>query len=84
MTALTDKNRLLFGAGFAFGVTATLVILATATLAVADSGGQEVILTLAAGAFFAGVVGTTLFLLAFPENRVDVPVERLFGGDEER
>lgn len=81
---LTDKDRLLFGAGFVFGVTFTMLVLAVVTATVAGRTGRdilasEVVVTIAAGIFFAGVVGVSLYFLAFPENRVEVPVGSLAG-----
>lgn len=80
-TALGDKGRLLFGAGFAFGVACALLILvvvvATVTAETArDLLGREVFVTIGAGIFFAGVVGIGLYVLAFPENRLEVPIGR--------
>jgi hypothetical protein len=88
---LTDKERLLFGAGFVFGVAFTMLILAMVTVAVVPGVGErllasEVVLTLGAGVFFAAIVGASLFLLAFPENRIEIPVRDVLGrdGDDER
>jgi hypothetical protein len=92
---ITDKGRLLVGAGFVFGVAFTMLILAVVTSTVASRVGEsflatEVLVTIAAGVFVAAVVGVSLFLLAFPENRVRVPLELARGGsdavtaDEER
>jgi len=85
---LGGTGRLLFGAGFVFGVMFTMLILAvvTATVATEQAEGllaSEVIITIVAGMVFAGIVGVSLYLLAFPENRIEVPVEMLFGDDEE-
>lgn len=79
---LTDKGRLLFGAGFVFGVAFTMLILGVVTATVARGMGQQlltadVVLTLAAGIFFAAVVGVSLYFLAFPENRVEIPIDGL-------
>lgn len=76
---LDDKDRLLFGAGFAFGVACTMLIL---TVVIATTTGEtarellnrDVFVTIAAGVFFAGVVGIGLYVFAFPENRLEVPV----------
>ncbi len=81
---LTDKGRLLFGAGFVFGVTFTMLILAVVTATVAGKTGRdilasEIVVTIAAGIFFAGVVGVSLYFLAFPENRVEIPLGSLAG-----
>lgn len=85
---LTDDGKLLFGAGFVFGVMATLVLLAVVIAVAASSGGPmptTVLATVGGGVLFAGIVGSGLFLLAFPENRTRIPVEDVdFGiGDEE-
>ncbi|MFT4922070.1 MAG: hypothetical protein ACI8XM_001280 [Haloarculaceae archaeon] len=84
---LDDKNRLLFGAGFVFGVMFTLLILAIVTVTLAGNLGwgllaRDVIVTIFAGILFTSILGTALYLLAFPENRIDVPVEAVFGTDE--
>lgn len=88
---VTDKGRLLFGAGFAFGVMFAMFVLAIVSVSVAENPGgglfaSEVILTIAAGVLFTGILGISLYLLAFPENRLDLPVEDLVepknGGDE--
>jgi len=84
---LTDDGKLLFGAGFVFGVMVTLVLLGVVVAVVAANGGPvpvTAVATVAGGIVFAGIVGTGLFLLAFPENRTRIPVEDIdFGiGDE--
>lgn len=87
---LSDKNRLLFGAGFVFGVMFTLVILALVTVTLAGDWtvlAREGVVTLVGGIVFTGILGTGLYLLAFPENRIEVPVAALFDaeeGEEER
>lgn len=75
---ISDKGRLLFGAGFVFGVAFTMLLMAVVTATVAgriDNGvlSSDLVVTLAAGIFFATVVGVSLFFLAFPGNRVQVP-----------
>ncbi|WP_415379158.1 hypothetical protein [Halosimplex sp. TS25] len=85
--ALTDDGKLLFGAGFVFGVMASLVLLGV-VIAVIASNGQSVPVTVAAtvvaGVVFAAIVGGGLYLLAFPENRMRIPVDDSdFGLDEE-
>lgn len=86
---LSDKGRLLFGAGFAFGVMVTLLILAVvvAVVTVNDSGrllGSTALVVAAAGVLFATIVGSGLYLLAFPENRTKIPVDpAAFGLDDE-
>lgn len=76
---LSDKERLLFGAGFVFGVMFTMLILAVVIATVGGNTGtgveaMNVFVTVSAGIFFAGVVGVALYFLAFPENRVEIPI----------
>jgi len=76
---LTDKNRLLLGAGFVFGVAFAMLVLAIATATAVGTGalfGSAVVVTIAAGILFAGIVGVSLYALSFPENRLDLPVEQ--------
>ncbi|WP_123537041.1 hypothetical protein [Halosimplex salinum] len=84
--ALSDDGKLLFGAGFVFGVMATMVLLAV-VLAVLAANGQQLSVTVAAtvagGIVFAGIVGGGLYLLAFPENRMRIPVDAADFGFEE-
>ncbi len=75
---ITDKGRLLFGAGFVFGVAFTMMLLAIVTSTVAGRAGASlmssgVLVTITAGIFFVAVVGVSLFFLAFPENRLRLP-----------
>lgn len=84
---LTDDGKLLFGAGFVFGVMVTLVLLGV-VIAVLAANGQPVpstvVTTVVAGIVFAGIVGGGLYLLAFPENRTRIPVDSEdFGLEEE-
>lgn len=77
--AVSDENRLLFGAGFVFGVAVTMVIMAVVTATVASRDGAtvlsaEVFLTIGGGVLFAAIVGVSLWVLAFPENRLHVPL----------
>lgn len=79
---LTDKGKLLFGAGFVFGVMATMLLLAVVLVATSSavlaSGGllqSPVVVTVFAGVLFALIVGTALYLLAFPANRTKIPVD---------
>jgi predicted membrane channel-forming protein YqfA (hemolysin III family) len=87
--ALTDKGKLLFGAGFVFGVMATMLLLAAVLAATSSANlgsfvGSSVVVTLAAGVVFATIVGAGLYLLAFPENRTKIPVDpEQFGRDGE-
>jgi len=74
---ITDRGRLLFAAGFVFGVGVTLLILG---MVVASIGGGQgplgvsVSVLILASVLFTALVGSGLFLLAFPENRLEVPV----------
>lgn len=74
---ITDESRLLLGAGFSFGVTCTLLLIGV-VLATVGGGqtsiGSPVMITTGAGALFAGIVGTSLYLLAFSENRLLLPI----------
>jgi len=86
---MTEKSKLLFGAGFVFGVMATLLLLAVvvAVVAVDDTGGlldSTALVVAAGGVLFAAIVGSGLYLLAFPENRTKIPVDpEQFGLDDE-
>lgn len=75
-TAVSDRDRLMFGAGFAFGVTCLFLVLAMVVAGATGSDlttGTPVLGSVVVGALAAGVIGAALFLLAFPENRVQVP-----------
>lgn len=87
---LTDQAKLLFGAGFVFGVTTTLLILAVVVVAVTrgDAGQlaltRSLVATLAGGVLFATVVGAALYYLSFPEHRTRIAVDpEQFGLDDE-
>lgn len=85
---LTDTGKLLFGAGFVFGVTTTLLIFGIVLVAVTDVAATDfpttVIATLAGAVLFATVVGVGLYYLAFPENRTRIAVDPAqFGLDDE-
>lgn len=88
---LTDQSKLLFGAGFVFGVTATLLILVVVLVAVTRSSAgsglgltPSVAATLAGGLLFTAIVGAGLYYLAFPENRTWIAVDPAqFGLDDE-
>jgi len=80
-----DKERLLLGAGFAFGVMLTLLVLElvlvfNGTVAPGDLLTSADALLVLAGIVFAGVVGIALFVLSFPGNRVRIPI----AADDER
>ena len=80
MTAdVTDENKLLLGAGFVFGVAFSMGLLAVAAATVVGAGtlfGSSVGATIAGSVLFGAIVGASLYLLAFPENRLDLPVEQ--------
>jgi hypothetical protein len=85
---MTDQDRLLFGAGFVFGVAVTMLILGV-VLAVVVSAGvggvpTTVAATVAGGVLFAGIVGAGLYYLAFPDNRTRIAVDPAeFGLDDD-
>lgn len=83
---LTDKERLLFGAGFVFGVMCMLVLLAVVTATLVQPGGgllaSDILVTIFGGVVFAAIIAVSLYLLAFPANRLHVPVEELFDTSE--
>lgn len=82
---VSDRDRLLFGAGFAFGVTFTLLVLG---IVAAGLGGGEgalgvnVTLLVVVSVILTGLIGSATYLLAFPANRVTVPVSLAPGSDE--
>jgi len=83
--AITDDHRLLLGAGFAFGVMTTLVVLLLVlvldgTLAVGDTVTTSDGLIAVAGIVFAGILGIAMYVLAFPDNRAMIPIAK----DDER
>lgn len=85
-TEMTDEIRFMFGAGFAFGVTCTMLLMA---VVLATVGGQDlsigdpIVLNTGAGVLFAGVIGASLYLLAFPKNRFALPIATEAAGSEE-
>lgn len=87
---LTDQGKLLFGAGFVFGVTVSMCLLAVVLVAVTSGPatpggvGASLLATVAGGVLFAAVVGAGLTYLAFDHNRAKIPVDpEQFGIDEE-
>lgn len=82
---ITDDDRLLLGAGFAFGVMTTLLVLVLVlvmdgTLATGELVTTSDGLIAIAGIVFAGVLGIALYVLAFPDNRAKIPIP----ADDER
>lgn len=88
---LTDQGKMLFGAGFVFGVTVTLCLLAVVLVAVTrapatagDLAASPLIATVAGGILFAAIIGAGLSYLAFDANRAKIPIDpEQFGLDEE-
>lgn len=79
---LADQGKMLFGAGFVFGVTTALLILAVVLVAVTrgETGAalsltSPVLATVAGGIVFAAIVGAGLYYLAFPDNRTQLSVD---------
>ncbi|CCQ32898.1 hypothetical protein HLRTI_002489 [Halorhabdus tiamatea SARL4B] len=82
---ITDDDRLLLGAGFAFGVMTTLIVLVLVlvmdgTLATGELVTTPEGLIAIAGIVFAGILGIALYVLAFPDNRANIPI----AADDER
>lgn len=87
---LTDQGKLLFGAGFVFGVGVTLLLLGVVLVVVTSaeppdrSLASSAVAALAGAIVFIAIVGGGLTYLAFPENRTRVAVDpALFGLDDE-
>lgn len=74
--AVTAKDRLLFGAGFAFGVMFILLVLGVVAAGLGGGDGPlgSVVPIVAISVLLTGVIGSATYLLAFPENRLSVPV----------
>jgi len=89
---LTDQSKLLFGAGFVFGVGTTLCLLAIVLVTVTETpagagslGRSPVVVTVAGGVLFTAVVGVALWYLAFDENRATLAIDHeQFGLDREK
>lgn len=71
----TERERLIFGAGFVFGVMFTLLILALVFAAVLPETvslgavfSSTVVLPLVAAVGFAAAVGSALYVLALPDR----------------
>ncbi|WEL16905.1 MULTISPECIES: hypothetical protein [unclassified Halorhabdus] len=83
--AITDDDRLLLGAGFAFGVMTTLIVLVLVLVMNGTLAAGELVTTsdgliAIAGIVFAGILGIALYVLAFPDNRANIPI----AADDER
>jgi len=85
----TERERLIFGAGFVFGVMFALLILAlvfaavvpeTVTLSTVFS--STVVLPIVAAVAFAGAVGTALYVLALPERGLALREGAVFPEDD--
>jgi len=86
----TERERLIFGAGFAFGVMFTMLILAVVVSAVVPRPvGTDALLTstvllpIVAAFAFAAVVGFALYVLALPESGFGFGGVTRFGDDVE-
>jgi uncharacterized integral membrane protein len=85
----TERERLIFGAGFVFGVMFALLILAlvfaavvpeTVTLSTVLS--STVVLPIVAAVAFAGAVGTALYVLALPDRGLALRRGAVFPEDD--
>jgi uncharacterized integral membrane protein len=86
----TERERLIFGAGFVFGVMFTLLILALVFAAVVPETvslnavlSSTVVLPLVAAVGFAAAVGSALYVLALPDRGLALRRGFVFH-DEER
>ncbi|MFD1586343.1 hypothetical protein ACFR9U_05080 [Halorientalis brevis] len=84
-----ERERLIFGAGFALGVTFTMLILGMVLSTVAPQSvtitsllDSRVLLPVVAAVVFAFVVGVALYLLALPEQGFGIPRRVGFDTDE--
>jgi len=74
--------RLLFGAGFPFGVAFTVPVLGVVWATIPRQTGRQllrtdVVVTLAASIFFAGDVGVSTYVLAVPEEGVALLIDAI-------
>jgi hypothetical protein len=83
--ASTERERLIFGAGFAFGVMFTLAILAVVLSTVVPGPvtlgtllNSTVLLPVVAAIVFAAIVGFALYVLALPESGFGLPKRPMF------
>lgn len=77
----SDTVKYVFGAGFVFGVLSTMLILGVVLSITTGPGvlsviGGPLLISIGTAIVVTGIVGSALFLLAFPENRVRVPIVR--------
>lgn len=83
--AVSEKDRRLFGAGFAFGVTFTLLVLGIVAAGLGGGTGAlgvDVTLLVAVSVVLTGIIGSATYLLAFPENRLEVPASLAPGPED--
>ena len=85
----TERERLIFGAGFVFGVMFALLILALVFAAVVPETvtlstllSSTIVLPIAAAVAFAGAVGTALYVLALPNRGLALRQGALFTDDD--
>jgi hypothetical protein len=81
-----ERERLIFGAGFAFGVMFTLLILGVVLSTVVPGPvtlgtllTSAVLLPVVAAIVFAAIVGVALYVLALPESGVGLPQQPFIG-----
>ena len=82
---VSEQDRLLFGAGFAFDVTFTLLVLGIVAAGLGGGEGAlgvDVTLLVAVSVLLTGLIGSATYLLAFPENRLEVPTSFAPGPDD--
>jgi len=84
-----ERERLIFGAGFALGVMFTMLILgmvlstvAPQSVTIASLLDSRILLPVAAAVVFAFVVGVALYVLALPEQGFGIPQRVGFDADE--
>jgi hypothetical protein len=81
----SNIGRLLFGAGFAFGVMFTLLVLGTVTAGLGSSGVTPkvpILRIIAVSVLLTGIIGSATYLLSLPENRLTVPVSLALGAND--
>jgi hypothetical protein len=83
-----ERERLIFGAGFAFGVMFTMLILGVILSTVVPGSvtpatllDSRVLLTVLGAMGFALVVGVGLYVFALPERGFGIPNRALFDTD---
>jgi len=83
-----ERERLIFGAGFALGVTFTMLILGmvfstvvSRTVTLASLLDSQVLLPITAAVVFAFVVSVALYVFALPEQGFGIPQRTVFDAD---